>query len=151
MNTSAKSGLFLIEMIIAIAVFAVAAAICTRLFVSAHVVSSEAREANMAVLTAQSVAEVFKATDGSAQETAEFFGTGISNGEDRFFIALDSSWEVISQADTQVSYIVLVTVDESSPVKKASIAVSTRKGFYQMYHDDISIFNIEVKHYSHQT
>lgn len=66
MNTrnSSKSGLFLMELILAILFFCVAAAICVELFVTSHQLSSQSVSLNHAVTTAESIAEAFYGCDG---------------------------------------------------------------------------------------
>jgi hypothetical protein len=113
-------------MIIAIAFFSLAAAICTSLFVRAHVISDGTRDANMAVLAAQSVAECFKANGGSAEATAAYFQTEAnSNGE--VYIYLDNAWSVVPKAQWEADHVVYVKVDESTALKRAMIAVIDTK------------------------
>ncbi|MCL2055840.1 MAG: hypothetical protein FWH02_01300 [Oscillospiraceae bacterium] len=145
MKNSSKSGLFLIEMIIAIAFFSLAAAICTGLFVSARVISRDTYAANMATLTAQSVAEVFKATGGSGEKTAAYFSTSVNGGE--FIIAFDNDWAIIEEAYTDVGYVVRVTIDESSALKQAKIDVARRSDLNKLYNGYMGIFSLEVKYY----
>ena len=59
-----KSSLFLIELIIAIAFFSLASAVCLRLFVKSHLLSRETTELNTAVNLATSVAESFRYASG---------------------------------------------------------------------------------------
>lgn len=61
MNTrnSSKSGLFLMELILGIMFFSVAAAICVKLFVSSHQLSEKSIYLNYAVTFSQSIAESF--------------------------------------------------------------------------------------------
>ncbi len=59
-RTSA-SGLFLIELIIAILIFAIAASACIGVFVRSHTLSLQAKELNHAVLTVNTKAEEIRA------------------------------------------------------------------------------------------
>jgi Tfp pilus assembly protein PilV len=113
MHNSAKSGLFLIEMIIAICFFALAAAVCTSLFVRAHLVSEETRQTNMAVLTAQSVVESFKAAGGTVKGAAETFSAhpNDDSGRGSFTLYYDKGWQ--QTAGDDYDYKVDVTIDES--------------------------------------
>ena len=61
-----KSTLFLIEQIIVIAVFAICAAICVRIIVSAYLMTADAVDTRNALTLAESAAESFKALDGDA-------------------------------------------------------------------------------------
>jgi len=60
MKTS-KAAVFLFELMIIILVFVLAAAICTQIFASAFAMSTESRELTMSSISAQTVAEQFKA------------------------------------------------------------------------------------------
>lgn len=62
-----KSSLFLIELIIAIAFFTLASAVCLRLFVTSHLLSRETTDLNAAVNLAVSAAETFRNCSGDRQ------------------------------------------------------------------------------------
>ena len=59
---SRKSGLFLMELLIVITVFAVCAAICVSIFTEAYLTAAHTRDVSRAVNEARSAAEAFKAT-----------------------------------------------------------------------------------------
>ena len=61
-----KSTLFLIEQIIVIAVFAICAAVCVRIIVSAYMMTADAVDTRNALTIAESAAESFKAFEGDA-------------------------------------------------------------------------------------
>jgi len=61
-----KSTLFLIEQIVVIAVFAICAAVCVRIIVSAYMMTSDAVDTRNALTIAESAADGFKAFDGDA-------------------------------------------------------------------------------------
>ena len=63
-----SSGPFLIELLIGLAVFALAAAICVQVFVGANQISKESSKLNNAMLKAQVGAELFKASNGDLTE-----------------------------------------------------------------------------------
>lgn len=63
-KNSSKSGLFLMELILAIFFFSIAAAICVRLFVTSHQLSRESVQLNHAVTMAESIAEAFYGCNG---------------------------------------------------------------------------------------
>lgn len=63
-KNSSKSGLFLMELILAIFFFSIAAAICVRLFVTSHRLSRESVQLNHAVTMAESIAEAFYGCNG---------------------------------------------------------------------------------------
>ena len=66
-----KSGLFAIELLIAVGVFSLCAAICVGLFVRSEIISQDSADLNQAVTAARSASECFKAAGGDLQRTAE--------------------------------------------------------------------------------
>ena len=79
-----KSGLFLMELIIAICFFAVASAVCVQLFAHAHTLSQRSKGIQMAVLNAQSVAEGFRGLDGNVDALADIW---LAMADDAGFVA----------------------------------------------------------------
>jgi len=99
-----SSGPFLIELLIGLAVFALAAAICVQVFVGAQQISKESSNLNHAMIRAQSGAEVFKASHGDLVEIAEIFGVAFEPGNlaahgayrpDELRKHFDSKWQEI--------------------------------------------------------
>ena len=66
-NRSRSSSLFLMELIIAILVFAIASAVCVQIFVASHKLSTQASELNAAVDEASSIAEIVNASSGISE------------------------------------------------------------------------------------
>ena len=58
-KNSSKSGIFLMELILSILFFSIAAAVCVKLFVTAHRLSDQRENINHAVSMAESIAEAF--------------------------------------------------------------------------------------------
>ena len=134
MQHHAKSGLFLIEMIISIAFFSVASAACINLFVSAHLQSVATRESNMAVMTAQSAAESFKSANAVPEDIAEILGVTVDD-DNIVKVFYDSNW---SKVDYKSKYMVEMKID--STVVPASAVI-------EVFESDKSIHSIEVKKY----
>lgn len=65
-----KTGLFAIELLIAVGVFTFCAAVCMGLFVRAETISRESEALNEAVNLARDLAECFRAAGGDLTETA---------------------------------------------------------------------------------
>lgn len=86
-----KSGLFAIELLIAVGVFSLCAAICVGLFVRSEIISQDSADLNRAVTAARSAAECFKAAGGDLQRTAELTGGEVSNGV--LFLEFDGDWQ----------------------------------------------------------
>ena len=76
-----RSGLFAIELLIAVGVFSLCAAICVGLFVRAEVMSRDSAELNRAVSEARNAAESFKAAGGDLEETARLTGGELAEGK----------------------------------------------------------------------
>ena len=79
-NNTRKTGLFLMELIIAILFFSLAAAICIQLFVKSHMISERSIALNHSILLAQNTAEIFYATNGDPEKMASLLGCGESSG-----------------------------------------------------------------------
>ena len=71
---SGKSGLLMLELLIAVGVFAFCAAVCVSLFARADTISRESAALDRAVAEAQNVAELFKFTGGDVEDTAALAG-----------------------------------------------------------------------------
>lgn len=79
-NNARKTGLFLMELIIAILFFSLAATICIQLFVKSHMISERSIALNYSILLAQNTAEIFYATNGDPEKMASLLGCGESSG-----------------------------------------------------------------------
>lgn len=87
---TARPSLFLMELVVALLFFALAAAVCLRLFLAAWRISEDSQALSQATLLTQSAAECFKAAGGDLQGTAELFGAPVS--EDVVTTFYDGSW-----------------------------------------------------------
>ena len=85
-----RSGLFAIELAVAVGVFALCAAVCVGIFVKAEVLSRESRELNRAVAAAQNLSELYKAAGGDLAETARRCGGSVEDGALR--LGYDALW-----------------------------------------------------------
>lgn len=101
-----RTSLVLMEQLVMVLVFALAAALCLGVFVKADQISRETRYRDEAVLLAQNGAEVLKSCAGSLEKTAEILdGTVTENGlqveSDGFIMVLtpeDSGMPGLGQA-----------------------------------------------------
>lgn len=75
-----KAPLALMEQMVMILVFALAAALCLRAFVLSDSLSKENTRQDDAVLLAQNAAEVYKACRGDGTAAAEMLGGEVSQG-----------------------------------------------------------------------
>jgi len=101
MINRSKSTLFLIEQIIAIAVFAICAVACIRIISTAYFNSRDSRDIGFAIIAAESVAEGFKSVSGDFGQVADIFkGTKTDiNGEAAVFVYYDTNWQLSTDRD----------------------------------------------------
>ena len=85
-----RSGLFAIELLIAVGVFILCAAICIGLFIRAEVISADSADLNRAVTEAKNVAECYKAAGGDLARAAELCGGTVTQGI--LWIHYDKDW-----------------------------------------------------------
>lgn len=88
-----RTGLFSIELLSAIGVFTLCAAVCVGLFVRTEVISRESADLDSAVIAAQNAAECFKASGGDLKRTAALCG-GMA-AEQALVVAYDADWQPI--------------------------------------------------------
>ena len=112
------SGLLLLEMLTAVLVFAISAAVCMRIFAEARTNTEYSRDLGYAVIEAQSAAESYKAL-GDPSAAAELLGGEKTN--DGFVITYDENWR--KSADDTV-YILTLT----ETVDRANIRVEREDG-----------------------
>lgn len=71
-NSTSKTGLFLMELMMAILFFCLAAAVCVQMFIKGHILSDRSVSLNHAVVYCESMAETFYSCDGNLQEMKDF-------------------------------------------------------------------------------
>lgn len=81
-QSSSRSSLFLIELIIAILFFSLGAAVCVQAFMKAHALTAQARDLSFASSTVSSAANVVKYTDGGLEDVQAYFPGAFADGED---------------------------------------------------------------------
>lgn len=72
-SKNSKSSLFLMELILSIMFFSLAAAICVQLFVKSHVLSRNSVELNHAVVECESAIEYFIGNDGNIDNYETYY------------------------------------------------------------------------------
>ena len=105
-HTSKRSSLFLLELIIAIAFFSIAAAVCVQFFVKSHTLENQSTELNHAVHLATTTAEAFRHSTLSSEE-----------------IHYDKNWNKC--VDSDAVYTLIIDVDSSKSPLEAYIKVTT--------------------------
>ena len=116
-----RSGLFAIELLIAVGVFSLCAAICVGLFVRSEVMSQDSADLNRAVTEARSAAECFKAVGGDLEKTAELTGGQII-GDTTLFISYDQSWHKLD-AGAEGAFDITLTLRPEDGYTGASLSV----------------------------
>lgn len=86
-----KSGLFMIELLIAVGVFTLCAAVCVGLFVRAEVMSRESADLTRMTTEARNIVECWKAAGGDLERAAELCGATVEQGT--LVLRFDERWE----------------------------------------------------------
>ncbi|MBQ8596847.1 MAG: hypothetical protein IJ409_03575 [Lachnospiraceae bacterium] len=131
-STSSKTGLFLMELIIAILFFSVSGAICVQLFVQSHITSKDSVELNHAVEWCQNVAEAFYGCEGNPEEMMALFENSyvgdMAEAGNTFYLNFNEDfqptpvvWEKSSYTPSDHAYKVSVHVYEEDKFIKCNI------------------------------
>ena len=124
-----RSGLFAIELLIAVGIFSLCAAICVGLFVRAEVMSRDSADLNRAVTEARSAAECFKAAGGDLAETARLMGGELTGG--KLCLEYDGNWNKLAPG-TAGTYELLLLASPGDGYRSAALTVKrydVRDGF----------------------
>ena len=98
-----KTSLLLMEQLVMVLVFALAAALCLNAFVAADRISQETARRDEAVLLAQNAAEILKATSGDAEGVAQMLEADAAAAGCRLeILTVDSGIALLGQAEIQV-------------------------------------------------
>ena len=94
MNDTGKSrsSLFLMEMIVTILFFSLAAAVCVKCFVSAHMMGRETYELNHAIAIATGYAEVMRGTDGDIDSIMKVFPDAVKGDDSYIMLFYDADF-----------------------------------------------------------
>lgn len=108
---SSKSSLFLIELIIAIFFFIIAATICIQLFVKSYTISNETISINHAVLWTQNLAEIFTNQNGDYEILQEIYAESDCieitklHSEKHMLLLFDSNWYQTNDTNKACYYV----------------------------------------------
>ena len=97
-----RSGLFAIELLIAVGIFTLCAAICVGLFVRAEVLSQDSADLDRAVTEARNAAECFKAAGGDLEETARLTGGTLAGNT--LLLQYDGSFDLTLTSSQEDGY-----------------------------------------------
>ncbi len=132
---SRRSSLFLLELIIAILFFSLAATVCVRFFVESHTLERQSVDLGRSVSVAASVAEILRSTDDFYPYLQDQFPQGEA-GENSFVIGFDTEWNPCLARDCV--YRVLLQTETQNAFLQGQILVT--KG-------DISLYTLTVEKY----
>jgi hypothetical protein len=116
-----RSGLLMLELLLAVGIFSFCAAVCVGLFVKADAISRESADLDWAVSEAQNVAELFKFTGGSVEETAALAGGWMEGNTLR--IAYDGDRVRLPSADGASYTLELAETSADAGVTEATVTV----------------------------
>ncbi|MBE5877495.1 MAG: hypothetical protein E7290_11485 [Lachnospiraceae bacterium] len=151
---SSKSSLFLIELIIAIFFFIIAATICIQLFVKSHTISNNTVSLNQSVLWTQNLAEIFTSQNGDYMFLKEVYSDKDCITETAFspkqhlLLLFRADWTVTTNI-TDASYCVLSSYSEDTDFHYQDIYVM-ELDITTLALDDISSLIMNNSLISHQ-
>lgn len=114
MNRRSRSGLFLLEFLSSLLIFALCAAVCMQLFAAAHGLTRRTRAENKAALLAQSTAACIQSQNGDLDAACRLMG---GSGPTLYF---DENGDAAPQAEAAFTLTVLPAAD----AERADLAVS---------------------------
>ena len=96
-----KTPLALMEQLVMILVFALAAAICVRIFVAADQLSRKNEAVSHAVLAAQNVAEEIKSRGGEFPQLYIGYEDNWACENDAWILAFDKDWDPVTREEAE--------------------------------------------------
>ena len=130
-----RSSLFLMELIIAILFFSLAATVCVRFFVKSYTLEQESQKLNHAVNAATSIAEIFRNQDHPFSLLAEEYPHGESK-DPSYLIYYDNTWKLCNSANA--AYTVVLQTTETDIFIIGDITVTD---------NDNTIYHLTIKKY----
>lgn len=131
---NSKTSLFLMELIIAIMFFAIAGAVCVRLFSGAYIITESDKNLNKAVRCAQNLAETFYGCNGRLPMMKNMFPSSMvaqeeSDNEGVLVMFFDENWTEMDNETLTASYEAIIDIKK----EKASEVYS-----------DVNDYNVEL-------
>lgn len=143
MKPTRRSSLFLMELMLAILLFSLAAAICVQVFVKSHMISERSTNLNHAVLASTSVAEIFRSNADSAEILSREYPFSETK-DDITYIYYDKNWAPTNSADA--CYILSIELGQEYHLLVENISVYEASA-YENKTKDAPIYTLEVKKY----
>lgn len=141
-RASSKASLFLLEMMISILFFSIAAAVCVQVFAKAHLLSRDAADLNMAVSCASTAAEVLSQAEASG-DLMEAFPGSREIEKNLYRVYYNEDWSLCEQEQAYVQMEIAVTEEEQ--MRQGNIVVSRTDA------EGDPIYQLEVSKYLPQS
>ncbi|MDD3278461.1 MAG: hypothetical protein PHG16_06210 [Lachnospiraceae bacterium] len=133
------SGLFLIELMISILFFALAAALCLQLFAKASLKSTQSTRLTHAVLLAESAAAAVEGGSDSAEALADYFPSSTVTAK-TLTVYYDKDWQ--PTAPEEAKYLLQITYEDGSASKDVMVTLPTAD--IQVLQDTDSIYELSI-------
>jgi type II secretory pathway pseudopilin PulG len=131
-----RSALFLMELVLAIGLLAVTAAVCIELFARAHRLSRQSEALSRALIVADSAAEGYKATGGELDALAELLSGSVQG--DRLYVYYGADWNTRPTPDPE-GYTLLIESQAHPRLNAAYIRVADATSR--------ELYSLTVKHF----
>lgn len=125
-----KSSLFLLELLLMILFFSIAAAICVQLFASAHTTSQKSQQLTHAVCWSENVSSVLTSQGFSPDTLKEYWPQGTTQGT-MFCLSLTKDWDPCT--DVSAPYILQVSFSSEDDFVSANLQILQRKNDTEIY------------------
>jgi hypothetical protein len=113
------------EQAVAIAVFAVCAAVCVKILVVSHIMATNAIDTRDALLVAENAAESFKAFSGDVNAVARVMGGEVCASSGDVVVFYDGDWQPVTEASAD--FVLRLTPLGSEPtLRLAEVTVEKR-------------------------
>lgn len=142
-QSTSKTGLFLIELIISIFFFIIIAVICIQLFVKAQILSDNTINLNHSVMWLENISEMFIANNGDYEKLLTLCSDMNSDDPNNISIYFDDNWEMINnKASASFKLITTneITSCESGHFSKLNIQVIEIDSNKTLYENTIQEF-----------
>lgn len=145
-NSSSKTGLFLMELIISLLFFSLAGAVCIQLFVQSHLLSNKSVDLKHSVLWAQNVAEAFYGCNGNIQEMSELLDNCVldrdAENQGTLIILFDKDFHSLQESDSTpaADYRLLAHIAEGTDLMNCNITIEDIQNEECIYSLDVSLF-----------
>lgn len=120
-----KAPLSLMEQLVMLLVFALAAALCLQIFVVSSRISRECETRDRAVAVVQNAAETLKSTRGDLEAATQLYGGICREGQWR--MGFDEAWQEASPEGALYCLVVTVTEQENPLLGTADVTVQNRE------------------------